>query len=63
MSYPWQFAHSIPLYPYTLDASSSLAWPLVPFTAQPESMLIVYQCVYLNDANILQKRGFKRNDE
>ena len=38
------FAHSVPVYPYTLAASSSLAWPLVPFPAQPGCLLIVYQC-------------------
>ena len=26
----WLFAHSVPLYPYTLAASSSLACPLLP---------------------------------
>jgi len=32
------------VYPYTLDVSSSLAWPLDPFSAKPECELIVYQC-------------------
>jgi len=27
---PSLFAHSVPVYPYTLTASSSLAWPHVP---------------------------------
>ena len=27
---PCLFAHSVPVFPYTLAASSSLAWPLVP---------------------------------
>ena len=30
---PTLFAHSVPVYPYTLAASSCLAWPLVPSSA------------------------------
>ena len=35
--------HSVPVYPYTLAAFCSLAWPLVPLSAQPNRSLIVYQ--------------------
>ena len=34
--FPALFAHSVPVYPYTLAASSALAWPLVLLTAQPD---------------------------
>ena len=34
-------ARAIPLYPYTLAASASLARPLVPFAAHRDSLLIV----------------------
>jgi len=40
---PWLFALSAPVYPYALAASSSLAWPLVPFSAQPGCLLTVYR--------------------
>jgi len=32
-------SQSVPVYPYTLTASSSLAWPLVPCSAQPDCLL------------------------
>jgi len=42
------FAHTVPVYPCTLDAaSSSLAWPLVP-----HSLLIVYQCTRTHSSSL-----------
>jgi len=41
---PRLFAHSVPVYPLTLAASSSLACPLVPCSAQPKLLLTGYQC-------------------
>jgi hypothetical protein len=39
-----QLAQSVPVYPCTLAASSSLSWPLVPFPAQPDWMLTAHRC-------------------
>jgi hypothetical protein len=38
---PSLFAHGVPVYPYTLAASSSLAWPLAPVVAQVEHLRVI----------------------
>jgi hypothetical protein len=42
-------AQSMPVYPYTLAASSCLAWPLVPLSAHPDQQ--DYQCVCVRVCN------------